>query len=114
MFDSGSSVGEITGHSKPVFSCDFKQTRPYRIATCGEDFLVNYFEGPPFKFKKAIKDHTRFVNCIRFSPDGNKFLTVGSDKQGLLFSFYIFFFFLLLLFLLFLLYFYSFLFISFF
>jgi hypothetical protein len=33
LFDSGSSVGEITGHSKIITSCDFKQTRPYRIAT---------------------------------------------------------------------------------
>jgi hypothetical protein len=55
MFDSGSSVGEISGHSKPVSSCDFKQTRPYRVVTGGEDMLVNYFEGPPFKFKKSIK-----------------------------------------------------------
>jgi len=86
LFDSGSSVGEIANHSKPVFSCDFKQTRPYRIATCGEDMLINFFEGPPFKFKKSMKDHTRFVNCIRFSPDGNKFITVGMDKQGFLFD----------------------------
>jgi len=35
LWDSGSSVGEITGHSKVIQSCDFKQTRPYRIATGG-------------------------------------------------------------------------------
>jgi WD40 repeat protein len=86
MFDSGSSVGEISAHSKPVASCDFKQTRPYRIVTAGEDMLVNYFEGPPFKFKKSIKDHTRFVNCVRFSPDGERFLSVGLDKVGLFFD----------------------------
>jgi len=82
LFDSGSSVGEITGHSKAISSCDFKQTRPYRVVTGGEDLTVNYFEGPPFKFKKSIKDHQRFVNCVRFSPDGSKFLSVGSDKLG--------------------------------
>jgi len=86
LFDSGSSVGEITGHSKPVTSCDFKQTRPYRLVTGGEDMLVNYFEGPPFKFKHSIKDHQRFVNCVRFAPDGSKFISVGSDKQGLFFD----------------------------
>jgi len=86
LFDSGSSVGEITGHSKPITSCDFKQTRPYRVATGGEDLLVNWFEGPPFKFKKSMKDHQRFVNCVRFSPDGSKLLTVGSDKVGFIFD----------------------------
>ena len=48
--------------------------------------LVNFFEGPPFKFKHSIKEHQRFVNCVRFSPDGSKFISVGSDKQGLLFD----------------------------
>eukprot|EP01114_Cavostelium_apophysatum_P020409 TRINITY_DN682_c0_g1_i1.p1 TRINITY_DN682_c0_g1~~TRINITY_DN682_c0_g1_i1.p1 ORF type:complete len:604 (+),score=185.68 TRINITY_DN682_c0_g1_i1:158-1969(+) len=86
LWDTGSSVGEITGHSKTITSCDFKQTRPYRVATGSEDFLTCWFEGPPFKFKKSIKDHTRFVNCVRFSPDGNKLLTVSSDKTGILFD----------------------------
>jgi len=82
LWDSGSSVGEISGHAKTITSCDFKQTRPYRVATGGEDFQVNWFEGPPFKFKKSFKEHSRFVNCVRFSPDGNKLLTVSSDKTG--------------------------------
>jgi hypothetical protein len=58
MRGSGTSVGEITGHSKKISSVDFKQvanvslelrfflhltpqqTRPFRIATCGDDFQV--------------------------------------------------------------------------
>jgi len=82
LWDSGSSVGEISGHGKAITTVDFKQTRPYRIATGSEDFQVNYFEGPPFKFKRAFKEHTRFVTCVRFSPDGNKLLTVATDKTG--------------------------------
>jgi len=82
LWDSGSSVGEITGHTKPITTVDFKQTRPYRVATGSEDSQVNWFEGPPFKFKHAMKEHTRFVNCVRFSPDGNKLLSVSSDKTG--------------------------------
>jgi len=86
LFDSGSSVGEITGHTKLISSCDLKQTRPYRLITGSEDFQVCWLEGPPFKFKKSFKEHTRFVNCVRFSPNGEKFLTVGSDKAGHLYD----------------------------
>lgn len=52
-WDSGSTVGEFDGHSRRVLSCAFKPSRPYRIITCGEDFLVNFYEGPPFKFKQS-------------------------------------------------------------
>lgn len=86
MWDSGSTVGEFDGHSRRVLSCAFKPTRPYRIVTCGEDFLVNFYEGPPFKFKQSLREHTNFVNCIRFSPDGSKFITVGSDKKGVVYE----------------------------
>lgn len=85
-WDSGSTVGEFDGHSKRVLSCAFKPTRPFRIVTCGEDFLVNFYEGPPFRFKASNRGHSNFVNCIRFSPDGSKFLSVGSDKNGFLFN----------------------------
>jgi hypothetical protein len=54
-WDSGSTVGEFDGHSKRTLSCDFKPTRPFRIVTCGEDFLANFYEGPPFKFKHSIR-----------------------------------------------------------
>ncbi|OMO88087.1 hypothetical protein COLO4_20464 [Corchorus olitorius] len=86
MWDSGSTVGDFDGHSKRVLSCDFKKTRPYRIASCGEDFLVNFYEGPPFKFKLSHREHSNFVNCIRFSPDGSKLISVGSDKKLIMYD----------------------------
>ncbi|BBN03720.1 WD repeat-containing protein 1 (actin-interacting protein 1) [Marchantia polymorpha subsp. ruderalis] len=86
MWDSGSNVGEFDGHSKRVLSCSFKPTRPFRIASGGEDFLVNYYEGPPFRFKTSHREHSNFVNCVRYSPDGNKFITVGSDKKGTIYD----------------------------
>lgn len=52
-WDSGGNLGEFEGHSKRVVSCSFKPSRPFRIASCGEDFVVNYYEGPPFKFKAS-------------------------------------------------------------
>lgn len=48
-------MGEFDGHSRRVLSCAFKPTRPFRIVTCGEDFLVNFYEGPPFKFKLSSR-----------------------------------------------------------
>lgn len=86
MWDSGSTVGDFDGHSKRVLSCTFKPTRPFRIVTCGEDFLLNFYEGPPFKFKLSQREHSNFVNCVRYSPDGNKFISVSSDKKGILYD----------------------------
>jgi len=82
FWDTGASVGEISGHSKAVMSVDMKPNRPYRLATGGEDFQVNWFEGPPFKYKSMRKDHTRFVNCVRFNPQGTLLVSVGQDKIG--------------------------------
>jgi WD40 repeat protein len=84
--DSGSSVGQISGHSKTILTVDFKQSRPYRAASGSEDFAVNFYEGPPFRFLKTMRDHTKYVNCVRFSPDGNKLVSVSSDKRGILYD----------------------------
>ncbi|CAI0547803.1 unnamed protein product [Linum tenue] len=86
VWDSGSTVGEFDGHSKRVLSCAFKPTRPFRIVSCGEDFVVNFYEGPPFKFMLSHRQHSNFVNCVRFSPDGSKCITVSSDKKGLVYN----------------------------
>ncbi|XAR72267.1 hypothetical protein NMG60_11018848 [Bertholletia excelsa] len=86
MWDSGSTVGDFDGHSRRVLSCAFKPTRPFRIATCGEDFLVNFYEGPPFKFKLSLREHSKFVNCVRFSPDGSKLISVSSDATGIIYD----------------------------
>ncbi|KCV72201.1 hypothetical protein H696_01600 [Fonticula alba] len=86
LFDSGSSCGEISGHSKVINSCAIKPSRPFRAVTGSDDFNVNFFEGPPFKFKQSNRDHTRFVNCVRFAPDGSLFASVGADSQILVFD----------------------------
>lgn len=30
--------------------------------------------------------HSNFANCVRFSPDGSKFITVSSDKKGIIYD----------------------------
>jgi len=86
FWDSGASVGEIGGHAKPINSVDVKPTRPFRAVTGSEDFVCNWYEGPPFKYKTNVKEHTRFVNCVRFSPDGNLWASASSDKNVILYD----------------------------
>lgn len=79
LWDSGSSVGDIIGHSKAINAIDLKQSRPFRVVTAGEDNLMCWYEGPPFRFKRDIKEHTRFVNAIRFSPNGERACSGSAD-----------------------------------
>ncbi|KAJ0410156.1 hypothetical protein ATCC90586_008434 [Pythium insidiosum] len=81
MWDTGNSLGEIVGHQKRILSVDYKPTRPFRIMTASEDFNVCVFEGPPFKFKQNNNNiHSNFVNCVRYSPNGELAVSVGSDR----------------------------------
>jgi WD40 repeat protein len=86
LADSGASVGEITAHAKLIKSVDIKQTRPFKVVTASEDFLVNFFNFPPAKFVHSIKDHTRFVNVVRFSPNGERFASGSTDKRVFLYE----------------------------
>ncbi|KAG6675819.1 hypothetical protein I3842_15G123900 [Carya illinoinensis] len=49
-----------------------------RIVACGE--------GKGKSFVRAFMDHSNFANCVRFSPDGSKFITVSSDKKGIIYD----------------------------
>ncbi|CAD5116487.1 DgyrCDS5367 [Dimorphilus gyrociliatus] len=79
--ETGTSVGTIMGHSKCVNGIDFKPTRPFRLATASDDLSVAFFEGPPFKFKQTTREHTRFVNSVRYSPDGSIYVSCGADGK---------------------------------
>lgn len=82
-WDSGNTIGNVVFHSKRMLSCDFKPSRPYRIATTSEDLQVGFFEGPPFKVNVGAcnKDHTRYPNKVKFSNSGERYITVGSDSK---------------------------------
>ncbi|CAL0316378.1 unnamed protein product [Lupinus luteus] len=49
-----------------------------RIVACGD--------GKGKSFVRAFMDHSNFVNCVRFSPDGSKFITVSSDRKGIIYD----------------------------
>ena len=86
LWDSGSSVGEITGHSKAINSIDYRPVRPFRVVTAGEDHLVCFFEGPPFKYIGVQKEHTRFVNIIRYGPNGELFCSGSADGKAIIYD----------------------------
>lgn len=80
MWDSGNSVGEFDGLSKRVNSAAMRPKRPFRVITGSEDSTINVYNGPPFKFAASHKElHTKFVNCIRYRPDGEVALSCSSD-----------------------------------
>lgn len=81
LFDTGSSVGEMSGHSKAINACSLRPMRPFRAVTASDDMTVNFYNGVPYKFAKSIKDHTRFVYDVRFSPDGKHFASTGADGK---------------------------------
>ncbi|XP_047537545.1 actin-interacting protein 1 [Vanessa atalanta] len=86
MAETGTSVGEISGQSKPINSVDFRPARPFRIVTASEDNTIAVFEGPPFKFKCTKQEHTRFAQAVRYSPDGSLFASAGFDGKIFLFD----------------------------
>lgn len=86
MAETGTSVGEIAGQSKPINSCDFRPSRPFRIITGSEDNTIGVFEGPPFKFKMTKQEHSRFVQAVRYSPSGNLFASAGFDGKVFLYD----------------------------
>jgi WD40 repeat protein len=81
---SGNTLGSISGHSQPIVAVDFRKSRPYRIATGGLDAVVNFFEGPPFKFAHSVQGHKNGVNAVRFSPNNERIATVSGSNEIIL------------------------------
>jgi WD40 repeat protein len=80
-FDSGNSIGEISGHSSQINAVAIKSTRPYSAFTVGDDSNVVFFKGPPFKFNQSNKTvHTNFIKMIKYSPNGKVAASVGVDR----------------------------------
>lgn len=86
-FDSGNSIGEISGHSSQINSVAIKTTRPYSAFTVGDDSNVVFLKGPPFKFNQSNKTvHSNFVKMVKYSPSGKLAASVGVDRIIALFD----------------------------
>ena len=86
LWDSGSSVGDISGATKRVVSVAFRPVRPFKIVAASEDFTVGFFGGPPFAFAGTKHKHGNFANCARYTDDGALFASVGSDGVGVVYD----------------------------
>jgi WD40 repeat protein len=86
MVDTGSSTGEILGHSKVVNAVSIRRQRPFRAATAGDDNLIVFHQGVPFRYDKMIKAHTKFVQDVRYAQSGDHFASVGSDGKIFLYD----------------------------
>ncbi|RWS30825.1 Actin-interacting protein 1-like protein [Leptotrombidium deliense] len=84
--DTGTSLGEIIGHSKQINSCDFRPKRPFKIITGSDDNFIAIYEGPPFKFKNQLNDHQKYVQSVRYASDGNFFASGGFDGKLCIFK----------------------------
>lgn len=79
QWDTGTTVGTVNGHSKAINSISLKSSRPFRAVTASDDFTCVFFNAYPVKFACTLSNHSAFVNCVRYSPLGNKFATAGAD-----------------------------------
>ena len=80
-------VGEIANVTKTLISGCFSSKKPQRVLLGGDDGKVNFYEGPPFKYKCDFKEHLgKFVSSIQCSPDGTRFVSAGFDKKIVLYD----------------------------
>lgn len=84
-WDSGNSLGEVSGHSQRINACHIKQSRPMRAVTVSDDASVIFYQGPPFKFTSSDRTHHvtgKFIRDVKFSPGEGEFVvSVGSDRK---------------------------------
>ncbi|CDR43272.1 CYFA0S11e02916g1_1 [Cyberlindnera fabianii] len=81
-WDSGNTVGEISGHSAQINAAAIRPVRPYRAATVSDDSALVFYHGPPFRFEASVRGHhTNFVRDVKYSPDGAFLVSVGADRQ---------------------------------
>lgn len=58
MFDTGSSTGDIIGHSKTVNAVSIRRQRPFRAVTASDDVTIAFHHGKdnsPSNFDMGLK-----------------------------------------------------------
>lgn len=82
---TGSSLGDIIGHTANILTCDFRKVRPFKLFTGGADTKVGFYEGPPFKFTHSVTAGVKnSVTCVRVSPDNRLVAIVSGSNEVLI------------------------------
>lgn len=83
-FETDSSLGCLSGHTKTVNTVAVKPNSAgpqMTVLTGADDFSVFLFDGKPLRFKRDLNAHSSFVHQIKFSPSGNRAVSVGADHS---------------------------------
>jgi len=80
-WNTSNKLGTIGGIAGNVLSVDFRPKRPYHIVACAEDpVVVLSCKGPPFSFMASDKTHKSYVNCVRYHPSGDHYMSVSKGQ----------------------------------
>lgn len=85
-YDSTNAVYKQERITKCILSCDWNTKKLNRVVVADEDKTVSFYKGIPFSRILYTTKHTRYPNVVRFSPDGNTYVTVGSDSRIVLYN----------------------------
>jgi WD40 repeat protein len=87
LWDSGSSCGEILGHTKAINGVAVKQTRPFRVVTASEDGDQGIFNGPPFKFDHMNHEAVgSYLNMVRYNSDDSLYVSVSAKGKAFIYD----------------------------
>jgi WD40 repeat protein len=89
QWDTANTQGTLYQHQKgKCCAIAFKPNRPFRVVTGGkEDGKLHFHKGPPFAKIQVDGDvpceaaHSKGVNCVKYSPNGDLVASVGGDKS---------------------------------
>ena len=81
--ETGTSLGDLSFHSKSVNSVTVSPVKPLQVMTCSDDYRVALFGGRPVRLEHSFTSHSNFVHQIAYSPCGKYSASVGSDKSVL-------------------------------
>ena len=52
----------------------------------GDEYAIIFYEGPPYKYVRTIKQHVNFINQVKYSNEGKYFVSVSSDKRIIIYN----------------------------
>ena len=81
--DTGRTLAELRGHSRPINAADFSKDGT-RIATGSDDNLIKIWDVAGASELLSLRGHTATVNALQFTPDGTKLVTAGNDGVAII------------------------------